>query len=143
MKKYSQKELLNEGFWKGIGKVAGGVARGVDYTLGKVAPELQSLYKDPYKAAVGLGRAIKGSPSGEDKQGYTTNNTPQKTNYASPQETANIRQGLSSKNITLLNNPTLSYIDSRTRMKYFNVEIENQGRKMNIIVDSNGNYSNP
>jgi hypothetical protein len=143
MKKYSQKELLEAGFWKGVGNVIGGVARGVDYTLGKVTPELQSLYKDPYKAAVGLGRAIKGSPSEEGKQGHTTNNTPQKTNYASPQETANIRQGLASKNITLLNNPTLSYVDSRTRMKYFNVEIENQGRKMNIIVDSDGNYSNP
>lgn len=58
MKKYTQKEILNEGFWKGVGKTIGGVARGADYVLGKVAPEAQSLYKDPYKAVMGLKDAV-------------------------------------------------------------------------------------
>jgi len=57
MKKYTQLELLNEGFWNGI-KSAG---RGLDYILKKAAPEVRKLYRDPYNAVKGLKNAIKGS----------------------------------------------------------------------------------
>lgn len=60
MKKYSKKELLSEGIWGGI-KAA---ARGVDYMLGKVAPEIQGIYKgagkDIKNTARGLVQAIQG-----------------------------------------------------------------------------------
>lgn len=140
MKKYTQKELISEGFWRGLKKVVGGTARGLDYVAGKVAPELQSLYKDPYKAAVGLGRAIKGSPTKEIDKSQKNQKS---STAASPQETANIRQGLASKSITLLNTPTLSYTDPKTRLKYFNVRIENKGNEINAIVDSKGNFATP
>ena len=140
MKKYTQKELISEGFWRGLGNVIGGAARGLDYVAGKVAPELQSLYKDPYKAAVGLGRAIKGSPTKEVDKSQKNQKS---STVASPQETANIRQGLASKSITLLNTPTLSYTDPKTRLKYFNVRIETKGNEINAIVDSKGNFATP
>ena len=143
MKKYSQKELLEEGFWKGVGGVVGGVARGVDYVAGQVAPELQRLYKDPYKAAKGLVGAIKGDQSikqGKVQGGSSGTNI---NTSVSSQEIANIRQGLSSKQYNLLNSPTLSYVDSRTRMKYFNVQIEKNSNRMNAIVDGNGNFPTP
>jgi len=142
MKKYSQKELLEEGFWKGVGNVVGGVARGVDYVAGQVAPELQRLYKDPYKAAKGLVGAIKGETikQGGGKGGSSGSST---NTSASPQEVSNIKQGLSSKQYNLLNAPTLSYVDPRTRMKYFNVQIEKNGNRMNVIVDLNGNFTTP
>ena len=128
MKKYSQKELLEKRFWKGVGNVVSGIARGADYVAGQVAPELQRLYKDPYKAAKGLVGAIKGDQSNTS---------------VSSQEIANIRQGLSSKQYNLLSSPTLSYVDPQTRMKYFNVQIEKNGNLMNAIVDANGNFSTP
>ena len=143
MKKYSQKQLLEEGFWKGVGNVIGGVARGADYIVGKVAPEAQSLYKDPYKAAKGLVGAIKGEkPIKQGKvqggsSGASTNTS------ASPQEISNIKQGLSSKQYNLINTPTISYVDPQTRIKYFNVQIEKNGRKINAIVDLNGNFPTP
>ena len=143
MKKYSQKELLEERFWKGVGNVVGGIARGVDYVAGQVAPELQRLYKDPYKAAKGLVGAIKGDQSikqGKVQGGASGTNT---NTSVSSQEIANIRQGLSSKQYNLLSSPTLSYVDSRTRMKYFNVQIEKNGNRMNAIVDANGNFPTP
>jgi hypothetical protein len=143
MKKYSQKELLEEGFWKGVGNVVGGVARGVDYVAGQVAPELQRLYKDPYKAAKGLVSAIKGEKpikQGGGKGGSSGSST---NTSVSPQEVSNIKQGLSSKQYNLLNAPTLSYVDPRTRMKYFNVQIEKNGNRMNAIVDLNGNFTTP
>lgn len=143
MKKYSQKELLEERFWKGVGNVVGGIARGVDYVAGQVAPELQRLYKDPYKAAKGLVGAIKGDQSikrGKVQGGVSGANT---NTSVSSQEIANIRQGLSSKQYNLLSSPTLSYVDSRTRMKYFNVQIEKNGNRMNAIVDVSGNFPTP
>lgn len=143
MKKYSQKELLEERFWKGVGNVVGGIARGVDYVAGQVAPELQRLYKDPYKAAKGLVGAIKGDQSikqGKVQGGVSGANT---NTSVSSQEIANIRQGLSSKQYNLLSSPTLSYVDSRTRMKYFNVQIEKNGNQMNAIVDVSGNFPTP
>lgn len=141
MKKYTQRELLQEGFWKGVGKTVGGIARGTDYIVGKLAPEAQSLYKDPYLAAKGLVRAVKGSPSTTSPatQGGSTGG---QTNATSV-ELTNIRTGLSRNNMTLLNTPTLSYVDPNTRKKYFNVQIRNRGQVMNIIVDENGNYTNP
>lgn len=201
MKKYSQKQLLEEGFWKGVGDVIGGVARGADYVAGQVAPELQRLYKDPYKAAKGLVGAIKGgekeiqelyavvdendvviaTASNElaAKRSISSSELPplsvkdksklrvvktQKTaqvgaplkaglqgsgsgssanTSTSPQEISNIKQGLSRKQYNLLNAPTLSYVDPRTRMKYFNVQIEKNGNRMNAIVDLNGNFPTP
>jgi hypothetical protein len=143
MKKYSQKEILEEGFWKGVGNVIGGVARGVDYVAGQVAPELQRLYKDPYKAAKGLVGAIKGEKpikQGKAQGGSSRSSTNTST---SPQEVSNIKQGLSSKQYNLLNEPTLSYVDPRTRMKYFNVQIEKNGNRINAIVDLNGNFTTP
>lgn len=143
MKKYSQKELLEERFWKGVGNVVGGIARGADYVAGQVAPELQRLYKDPYKAAKGLVGAIKGDQSikqGKVQGGVSGANT---NTSVSSQEIANIRQGLSSKQYNLLSSPTLSYVDSRTRMKYFNVQIEKNGNRMNAIVDVSGNFPTP
>jgi len=139
MKKYSQKELLEEGFWKGVGSAIKGVARGADYIVGQVAPEAQRLYKDPYKAAKGLVRAVKGKSPIDTRQGTTSNN---QTNI-SPQEISNIRRGLTSRNITLLNNPKLSYTDPNTRNKYYEVEIESNGRQIRAIVDANGNFQTP
>ena len=59
MKIYTQKELLSESIWggiqsaaKGVGKGIVGAARGVDYMLGQVAPEIQGIYK-------GAGKGIK------------------------------------------------------------------------------------
>lgn len=140
MKKYSQKELLQEGFWRGVGKTIGGVARGVDYVTGQVAPELQRLYKDPYKAAKGLVSAVRGTPSTA-----ATKDVANKKNVSNvnPQETANIRKGLASKNINLLNTPTLSYTDPNTQVRYYNVEVESKGKKINAIVDANGNFQTP
>jgi hypothetical protein len=143
MKKYSQKELLEEGFWKGVGKTIGGVTRGADYIMGKVAPEAQRLYKDPYKAAKGLVGAIKGDKSIEQNKGGVNSSGTNTNTSASSQEIANIKQGLSSKQYNLLNTPTLSYVDPQTRIKYFNVQIEKNGRKINAIVDLNGNFPTP
>ena len=143
MKKYSQKELLEEGFWKGVGKTIGGVARGTDYIMGKVAPEAQSLYKDPYKAAKGLVGAIKGDNTIKQNKVQGGSSGASATTSASSQEIANIKQGLSSKQYNLLNTPTLSYVDPQTRIKYFNVQIEKNGRKINAIVDLNGNFPTP
>lgn len=139
MKKYSQKELLEEGFWKGVGSAIKGVARGADYIVGKVAPEAQSLYKDPYNAGRGLVRAVQGKPKINTKKGTTGNNQ----SNVSPQEMANIKRGLTSKGITLLNIPKLSYTDQSTQIKYYNVEIEKNGRRFNAIVDTNGNFQTP
>ena len=50
MKKYSQEELLNEGVWGAV-----------DYLVGKAAPELQKVYKDPINAAVGFKDALMGN----------------------------------------------------------------------------------
>jgi hypothetical protein len=129
MKKYSQKELLEEGFWKGV-------ARGADYIVGQVAPKAQSLYKDPYNAARDLVRAVQGKPPINNKTRKNGNNT----SNISPQEMANIKRGLTSKGITLLNIPKLSYTDQNTRVKYYNVEIESNGRRIRAIVDANGNF---
>ena len=139
MKKYSQQELLEEGFWKGVGSAIKGVARGADYIVGQVAPEAQRLYKDPYNAAKGLVRAVQGKSPINTQQGTTGNNT----SNINPQEMANIRRGLTSKGITLLNIPELSYTDPSTRVKYYNVEIESSGRRIRAIVDANGNFQTP
>lgn len=143
MKKYTQKELLEESFWKGVGKTIGGVARGVDYIAGQVAPELQRLYKDPYKAGKGLVSAIKGTPSNGKSKGTQASTASNNSPTATSQETANIRQGLARQQYTLSNTPTLSYVDPRTRIKYFNVNIEKNGRQLNAIVDLNGNFLTP
>jgi hypothetical protein len=139
MKKYTQQELLEEGFWKGIGSAVKGVARGADYIVGQVAPKAQSLYKDPYNAAKGLVRAVQGKPPINTRQGTTSNNQ----SNISPQEMANIKRGLTSRGITLLNIPNLSYTDQNTRVKYYNVEIESNGRRIRAIVDANGNFPTP
>jgi hypothetical protein len=57
MKKYSQEELLNEGVWGAVKAIG----RGADYLIGKAAPEVQKLYKDPINAAVGLKDAVMGN----------------------------------------------------------------------------------
>jgi hypothetical protein len=139
MKKYSQQELLEEGFWKGVGSAVKGVARGADYIVGQVAPKAQSLYKDPYNATRGLVRAVQGKPQINTKKGTTGNNK----SSISPTEIANIKRGLTSKGITLLDIPRLSYTDPSTRVKYYNVKIENKGRQVRAIIDQNGNFTTP
>jgi hypothetical protein len=102
MKKYTQRELLNEGLWSGIKSVG----RGIDYVLQKAAPEVRKLYRDPYYAVKGLTNAMKGSPQkkqeGVQKQGSNTS--------VSSDILTSIKNGLQRRNITVSNQTPIRHI---------------------------------
>ena len=133
MKKYTQKEILSEGFWKGVGKTIKGVAQGADYVLGKVAPEAQSLYKDPYNAAMGLKDAVLGTKS-----------TPYK-NQISRNVLSNIYKNIkkANPNYNVLNAPPVSFIGmsiSNPNRKLYKVPVldSKTNKKFYINVGEDG-----
>jgi hypothetical protein len=66
MKKYTQRELLEEGTWQNIknskvGKFVAGAGRLADYAVQKVAPEARQLYMTPINTVKGAYNAITGN----------------------------------------------------------------------------------
>lgn len=127
MKKHSQKELLREGLWGGIKAIG----RGIDYTLGKIAPEVQSLYKDPIAGAKGLVNAVKGVPP-EPKQ-------------VTPAVQNAIKQGLARQNYRMSFKPVSyqSYDQVSKKHIYLATVIDQTNKEVRVYVDQNGNIMNP
>jgi len=132
MKKYSQEELLNEGVWGAVK----GIARGADYLVGKAAPELQKVYKDPINAVVGFKDAVMG-------------NTVRNPNYGKPvpQNVINsISTGLQRRGERLTFKPIKYYTYSKELKKdvYGATIIDRTTNKDRLIyVDKNGVELNP
>jgi hypothetical protein len=127
MKKYTQRELLSEGFWGGLG-------RGADYLVGKIAPRVQELYKTPYNVGKGFVQAVRGTSN--LKQGKPV-----------PQNIVNsIRAGLQRNNMQLSFKPIkyYSYSEQLRKDVYGATVIDPTTRKeKGIYVDKNGNEINP
>jgi hypothetical protein len=127
MRKYSQEELLNEGVWGAVKAIG----RGADYLIGKAAPEVQKLYKDPINAAVGLKDAVMG-------------NTVKNPNYGKPvtQNIINsISTGLQRNGNRLSFEPIKYYTYSKELKKdvYGATIIDRTTNKKRLIyVDKNG-----
>ena len=127
MRKYSQEELLNEGVWGAVKAIG----RGADYLIGKAAPEVQKLYKDPYNAAVGLKNAVMGNTTTNPKEGKVV-----------PQQILNsIRTGLQRTGNKLSFKPIKYYTYSKELKKdvYGATIIDATTNKEQLVyVDKNG-----
>jgi hypothetical protein len=147
MKKYSQKELLNEGIWDGIKKVGGAVVsgakalgRGLDYTLAAAAPEVRKLYRDPYYAAKGLKNAIQGKPY--EKPGQS--NSQGTSTAVSSDALISIKNGLQRRNVTVSNQTPIRHIakDPQSGKDIYAVTVidtTSPSRSQRLIyVDKNG-----
>jgi hypothetical protein len=125
MRKYTQRELLEEGFWSGVGKAVKGVAKGIDYTLGKVAPEVQKLYKDPYNFVKGVGQAATG------------NNNNSSSNMTD-RMIKKMENGLAKAGYTLNSNNMPRFIGNFNGTPGYEVAVTKQGIQSAITIDSNG-----
>jgi len=134
MKKYTQKELLNEGFWKGVGtfaKRAGNIAK---YAATKALPvttqavrDVRDTFKDVKTLATG-GSVV-------DKSARTV----------TPEVTQSIKQGLLRQNIRLSSIPiTYQSYDQATRKHIYKATVyNNAGKKVSYYVDKDGVILNP
>jgi hypothetical protein len=134
MKKYSQKQLLNEGFWQGVGtfaKRAGNIAK---YAATKALPvttqavrDVRDTFKDVKTLATG-GSVV-------DKSARTV----------TPEVTQSIKQGLLRQNIRLSSIPiTYQSYDQATRKHIYKATVyNNAGKKVSYYVDKDGVILNP
>jgi len=128
MKKYTQRELLEEGFWSGVGKAVGGVAKGVDYTLGKALPQVQKLYKDPYNFGKGFVQAV---------AGYDP-----KSNDLSDKAIDKMEANLAKKGYTLDPNDIPRYEGKYNNAPSYSVSVtDSSGNPKTLTVDKKGNIT--
>jgi capsid protein len=134
MKKYSQKELLKEGFWQGVGtfaKRAGNVAKYAAKTAlpatTKAATGLRDTFKNVKTLATG-GEIV-------DKSAQTV----------TPEITQSVKQGLLRQNIRLSFKPIVyqSY-DQATRKHIYKATVfDSAGKEVYYYVDKDGVIYNP
>jgi len=125
MKKYTQRELLEEGFWSGVGKAVKGAAKGIDYTLGKVAPEVQKLYKDPYNFGKGFVQAV-------------TGDTNKPSSNMTDRMIKRMENGLSKTGYTLDSNNMPRFIGNFNGTPGYEVTVTKEGVQRVVTIDKNG-----
>jgi hypothetical protein len=134
MKKYSQKELLKEGFWQGVGtfaKRAGNIAKYAAKTAlpatTKAVTDLRDTFKNVKTLATG-GEVV-------DKSAQTV----------TPEITQSVKQGLLRQNIRLSFKPIAyqSY-DQATRKHIYKATVfDSAGKEVYYYVDKDGVILNP
>jgi capsid protein len=134
MKKYSQKELLKEGFWQGVGtfaKRAGNVAK---YAAKTALPKTTKAVTD-VKNAFGNVKTLLTGGEIVDKSAQTV----------TPEITQSVKQGLLRQNIRLSFKPIeyQSY-DQATRKHIYKATVFNSaGKPVFYYVDKDGVIYNP
>jgi len=143
MRKYTQKELLEEGTWQNIkdtankvknsrfGKIVGGAAKLADYAVQKVAPEARQLYMTPINTVTGAYNAATGNtiePGG-----------------MSDKLMNKIANGLQKKKWALDPDKIPKYAGVFNGKQSYNVNITDLSgnNKKVVIVDENGNILSP
>jgi hypothetical protein len=143
MKKYTQRELLEEGTWQNIkdtankvknsrvAKIAAGAGRLADYAVQKVAPEARQLYMTPINTVKGAWNAAAGNT---EKPGSMSDKLMDK-----------IAKGLQQKNWALDQNTVPRSAGMFNNKQTYTVNITDlagaNGKK--VTVDENGNIVLP
>lgn len=143
MKTFTQKELLSEGIWSGVKKIAGGIGKGIktaarvaDAAVGIVAPEVQRLY-DTQQGPISHLRPLKDALTGDSAP---------VSDKKIPQHVVNsIRSGLQRQNYRMSFKPVkyFSYSTDLKKHVYGATVIGANNVEKLVYVDQKGNILNP
>lgn len=138
MRKYTQRELLEEGTWENIknskvGKFVAGAGRLADYAVQKVAPEARQLYMTPINLVKGAYNAATGNA--------------EKPGSMSDKLMGKIANGLKQKNWVLDQNSVPRSAGIFNNKQTYTVNITDltgsTNSKQRVTVDENGNIVLP
>jgi len=135
----TQKELISEDFWRGMRKLIGGAGRGIDHVLGAVAPEIQKLYKNPYK----FGKSGVNKILGKHDDNILRQDGKLKQNV---DDVGYIRDSLRKQGFTVLNKPIEVFAtDPKTGDPIYSVSVfdRTNGQPRIIYTDSDGTVRMP
>tara|TARA_R110002167_G_scaffold98020_8_gene258384 strand:+ start:7491 stop:7967 length:477 start_codon:yes stop_codon:yes gene_type:complete len=148
MRKFTQKDLLEEGFWdnfKGVVRAGANVARMVAPEITDPLDKLQNAYTDT-KNKFKLGKA--GVPDDANTRPLTTHETEQLKNSAKDETMKvdkttmlNIKMGLQSHDLSILPNSGLYYggIDPRNGNKLYKVKVQDKNNDARwVVIDTKG-----
>jgi len=126
MRKYTQRELLEEGFWSGLGKGLVKTAKVADKVLTPVLPQVTRLVKDPVNYIMG----IKNAATGYDP----------KSKDLSDKAIDEMEANLAKQGFTLDPNDIPRYEGNYNNMPSYSVYVtDSNGNATTLTVDKKGN----